>query len=62
MRVKRREESEAGCVEVMVEDFLDEGESREHFEERLVRMVGRLTVLECAESEQNEGEFDGERN
>ena len=62
MRVKRREESEAGCVEVMVEDFLDEGESREHFEERLVRMVGRLTVLECAESEQNEGEFDGEYN
>lgn len=62
MRVRRREESDAGCVEVMVEDFLNEDESREHFEERLVRLVGRLTVLECAEYEQNEGEFDGERN
>jgi len=62
MRVKRREESNAGCVEVMVEDFLDEDESREHFEERLVRMVGRLTVLECAEYEQNEDEFNGECN
>lgn len=62
MRVKRREGSDEGWVEVMVEDFLDEDESREHFEERIVRMVERLTVLECAEYEQNEGEFDGERN
>jgi hypothetical protein len=62
MRIKRREGSDEGWVEVMVEDFLDEGESREHFEERLVRMVGRLTVLNCDEFEQSEDEFDGERN
>lgn len=57
MRVKRREESDAGCVEVMVEDFLDEDESREHFEERIVRMVGRLTILECLEP--SEDDCDG---
>lgn len=62
MRIKRREGSDEGWVEVTVEDFLDEDESREHFEERLVRMVGRLTVLNCAEFEQSEDEFDGERN
>lgn len=54
MRVKRREESDAGCVEVMVEDFLDEDESREHFEERLVRMVERLTLLECLEPSEDD--------
>ena len=60
MRVKRREESSEGCVEVTVEDWADEEESREHFEERLVRMVGRLTLLECLEP--SEDDYDGERD
>ena len=62
MKIKRCEESNEGCVEVMVEDWLDEGESREVFEERIVRLVGRLTVLECVESEKSEDESDGEYN
>ena len=61
MRVKRREESDEGCVEVTVEDWVDDQESREHFEERLVRLVGRLTLLECLEPEPSEDDCDGER-
>lgn len=60
MRIKRREESEVGCVEVTVEDWADDGESCEVFEERLVRMVGRLTFLKCLEP--SEDGYDGERD
>ena len=42
MKIKRIVSTEDYFVEVAIEDFPDDGESREVFEERMVRIVERL--------------------
>lgn len=46
MRIRRSEEAEGTMVEVFLEDWPRDDESQEQFEERMVRLTGRLMALE----------------
>lgn len=46
MRIRRTESVGDNAVEVMIEDWPRDGESEEVFEERIVRLADRLTVLD----------------
>lgn len=54
MRIRRSEEVGKVWVEVQLEDFPREDESQEQFEERMVRLTGRLITLDSL----NEKEHD----
>jgi hypothetical protein len=52
MRIKRSEETKGTFVEVQLEDHPRDDESQEQFEERMVRLTGRLLVLDCVDEKE----------
>ena len=46
MRIRHSEEAKGVWVEVMLEDLPRDDESQEQFEERMVRLTGRLMTLQ----------------
>ena len=57
MRIRRTERIEDAEIEVFIEDWLKDDESQEVFEERIVRLMERLPVLDTSEpAEKNRGD------
>jgi len=46
MRIRRTESIDGSAIEVFIEDWPKDDESQEVFEERIVRLAERLTMLD----------------
>lgn len=54
MKIRRIEETDGVWVEVQLTDWPRDDESQEQFEERMVRLTGRLMTLNTAEEKMAE--------
>ena len=52
MKIRRSEEADGTWVEIQLEDWPRDDESQEQFEERMVRLTGRLMVLDCVDEKE----------
>ena len=56
MRMRRTERVDDSMIEVFVEDWPADDESREVFEERMIRFAERLTMLDTSQPAETEGD------